>query len=219
MSIVSTSVKGLVIVALIAAGLSWRAMTPAGPAAVTILPAVDTVGSMAESNVSPDGIPLTNPHAAATTQSSAPDAWSGPRTGNESTLSDRVVNYDIAATLDPVKHIVDGQEKLTWRNRSNREVCSVYLHLYLNAFESNNSTFYSEKRTKGFEFRGNVRTNNGEWGHTELNKIVQNGTTRSEQPARSKAHRLLMAISSRITSCKAMYMTLPGLPTTALRRR
>jgi hypothetical protein len=178
MSIVSASLKGLGIVALVAGGLSLRALSSADQA-----PAAAQTADSATSNPvphqvispSPDGIPLADPHAAAVTQVSAPDAWGGPRTGNEPTLSDRVVNYDIAATLDPVKHIVDGQEKLTWRNRSNREVRAVYLHLYLNAFEGNNSTFYSEKRTKGFEFRTDVGTNDGEWGHIQLNKVEQGG--------------------------------------------
>jgi hypothetical protein len=61
--------------------------------------------------------------------------WGGARTGKEDTLSDRVVRYDIQATLDPVKHTIDGKQKLTWRNRSAQPVCAIYLHMYLNAFE------------------------------------------------------------------------------------
>src|SRR5690606_39814943 len=80
-------------------------------------------------------IPLAGADAAAVRVPSAPDAWGGPRTGDEDTLSDRVVRYEIAATLDPAKHTVTGSQKLTWRNRSAQPVCSVYLHLYLNAFE------------------------------------------------------------------------------------
>jgi hypothetical protein len=178
MSIVSASLKGLGVVALVAGGLSLRALSSADQPSVAI-PTADNVNINSASNQavspSPDGILLANPHAAAAMQPSAPDAWGGPRTGSEPTLSDRVVNYDIAATLDPVKHIVDGQEKLTWRNRSNREVRAVYLHLYLNAFEGNNSTFYSEKRTKGFAFRTDVGVGDGEWGHIQLNKVEQGG--------------------------------------------
>ncbi|HSY28198.1 MAG TPA: hypothetical protein VK832_11885, partial [Burkholderiaceae bacterium] len=168
MSLVSASLKGLGITALIVAGLSIRATPSVEQKAVPI--SVPT-----GSSASPDGIPLANAHAAATTQPSAPDAWGGARTGKEPTLSDRVVNYDIQATLDPVKHIVDGQEKLTWRNRSTREIRAVYLHLYLNAFEGSYSTFYSEKRTKGFDFRTDVGTEDGEWGHIQLGKVAQSG--------------------------------------------
>ncbi|RYF05503.1 MAG: hypothetical protein EOO78_01030, partial [Oxalobacteraceae bacterium] len=90
-----------------------------------------------------DGIPLAGPHAAAVTTPSSPTAWGGPRSGSEPTLSDRVVHYDIDATLDPVKHSVSGREKLTWRNRSALPVKSVYLHLYMNAFEGSGSTFFT----------------------------------------------------------------------------
>src|SRR5439155_26811710 len=60
-----------------------------------------------------DGIALAAPDAAAVSVPSSPNAWGGARTGLEPTLSDRVVQYDIDATLDPDKHVVDGREKLT----------------------------------------------------------------------------------------------------------
>jgi len=123
----------------------------------------------------PDGIALAAAHAAATREPSRPDAWGGPRTGTEPTLADRVVAYDIAATLDPVRHTVSGREQLTWRNRSRQEVRSVYLHLYLNAFEGSNSTFFREARELGFEFRSKVPIHDGDWGHVELGRVRQGG--------------------------------------------
>jgi hypothetical protein len=124
---------------------------------------------------SDSGIALAAAKAAAVTTPSAPGAWGGMRTGAEPTLSDRVVDYTIAATLDPVKHTVTGKEKLTWRNRSAVPVRSVYLHLYLNAFESANSTFLTEKRNSGTGFRSDVGTEKGEWGHIELRAVSQAG--------------------------------------------
>lgn len=120
-------------------------------------------------------IALAHPNASAVSVPSAPDAWGGPRTGAEATLSDRVASYQIEATLDPVKHTVDGRQKLTWRNRSAVEVRSVYLHLYMNAFESNGSTFFTEARHNRTGFRSNVSTKDGEWGHIELRKVMQGG--------------------------------------------
>ncbi|MET0591578.1 MAG: M1 family metallopeptidase [Polyangiaceae bacterium] len=122
-----------------------------------------------------DEIPFVSAHAAAVETPSAPTAWGGPRTGQETTLSDRVVKYEIDATLDPKRHTVDGQEKLTWRNRSDRPVSAVYLHLYLNAFEGPGSTFFTESRQNALSFRSNVRTDDGEWGRIDLNKVEQNG--------------------------------------------
>ncbi|MGB9107286.1 MAG: M1 family metallopeptidase, partial [Telluria sp.] len=104
---------------------------------------------------------------------SAPNAWGGARTGLEPTLSDRVVHYDIDATLDPVKHTVAGREKLTWRNRSAVPVRSVYLHLYMNAFEGTGSTFFTEKRQRDSAFRSGVDIRSGEWGHIALRSVTQ----------------------------------------------
>ncbi len=125
--------------------------------------------------VASDDIPFASPHARAVDVSSAPTAWGGPRTGSEPTLSDRVVDYNIKATLDPVKHTIDAQQKMTWRNRSDRPVKSVYLHMYLNAFSGPGSTFLTEQRELKFGFRSEVDSQDGEWGHIELKKVSQAG--------------------------------------------
>jgi len=121
------------------------------------------------------GIPLALPKAAAVTQPSAANAWGGIRTGKEATLSDRVVDYKIEASLDPVKHTVDGKQRLTWRNRSNEPVRSVYVHLYLNAFQNAESTFFTEQRKAGSGFRSGVDTKDGDWGYMELRSVQQGG--------------------------------------------
>jgi len=120
-------------------------------------------------------IPFADADAAAVTVPSAPTAWGGPRTGGEATLSDRVVRYEIDATLDPDRHTIDGKQKLTWRNRSAQPVCAVYLHLYLNAFEGAGSTFMSEQRNLSFAFRSDVPVKDGDWGYTRLQRVRQNG--------------------------------------------
>jgi len=121
-------------------------------------------------------IPLASAHAAAVETPSAPEAWGGPRTGHEATLSDRVVKYDIDAALDPKTHTIDARETLTWRNRSDRKVKTVYLHLYLNAFEGPGSTFHTEQRERTLAFRAGAEVTDGGWGHVELKKVEQNGT-------------------------------------------
>jgi hypothetical protein len=121
-----------------------------------------------------DGIALAAPDAAAVRVPSSPDAWGGPRTGREPTLSDRVVQYDIDATLDPIKHTVTGRERLTWRNRGKAAVTSVYLHLYMNAFESAGSTFFTERRERDGNFRSGVDIKDA-WGHIALRRVTQGG--------------------------------------------
>lgn len=124
-----------------------------------------------------NGIPLAPAKAAAVTVPSAAGAWGGIRTGQEATLSDRVVDYKIEASLDPVKHTVDGKQRLTWRNRSNEPVRSVYVHLYLNAFQNADSTFFTEQRKSGSGFRSGVDTKDGDWGYMELRSVQQGGAS------------------------------------------
>lgn len=122
-------------------------------------------------------IPLAPAHAAASVVPSAADAWGGPRSGNEPTLSDRVVDYRIDAELDARKHAVAGKEQLTWRNRSDREVRSVYVHLYLNAFQNEGSTFFTEREvlTAHSGSRGAAKLKKGQWGWIDLKQVSQNG--------------------------------------------
>jgi hypothetical protein len=121
------------------------------------------------------GIALAPAKAAAVMEPSAPGAWGGIRTGQEPTLSDRVVDYRIEASLDPVKHTIDGKQRLTWRNRSAEPVRSVYLHLYLNAFQNGYSTFHTEERKTGTGIRNGELSKDGEWGFTELRSVQQGG--------------------------------------------
>lgn len=153
-----------------------------GAFGMTLLSAVGpapaaTVGAAPPASAAFPPVPFASRDAAAVVEPSAPNAWGGARTGNEPTLSDRVVGYAIQAALDPVKHTVDGHETLTWRNRSDRAIDALYLHLYLNAFEGNGSTFFTERNRPGFEFRSGVKIEDGQWGHIELRKVEQGGTS------------------------------------------
>jgi hypothetical protein len=120
-------------------------------------------------------IPLVHGNAAAVAVPSAPGAWGGERTGKEPTLSDRVVSYRIDAELDAAKHAINGHEQLTWRNRSDREVRSIYMHLYLNAFQNAHSTFFTERDllTAHGSSRGVAEVKKGEWGWIDLKQVQQ----------------------------------------------
>jgi len=120
-------------------------------------------------------IALAGADAGAVRVPSAADAWGGPRTGKEATLSNRTVAYSIDAELDPVKHTITGKQALTWRNRSAQPVCSLYVHMYLNGFEGPGSTFMTEQRASESGFRSNVDTKDGEFGFIRLDKVVQDG--------------------------------------------
>src|SRR4051812_9775189 len=101
---------------------------------------------------------------------SGPLAWGGVRERGP----ERVADYDIEATLDPLRHTIDGRERLTWRNRSATPIRELYVHLYLNAFEGPDSTFATERERFG-GFRSDVPTRKGEWGFIELKSVTQGG--------------------------------------------
>lgn len=158
--------------ALLVVGLGTQARMADTPVAQAPMP---TESGGAETPAAPAEIPFASPRAAAVDVASAPTAWGGERSGNEATLSDRVVDYVIQAKLDPVKHTVDAQQRMTWRNRSDREIRTVYLHTYLNAFEGSGSTYMSEQRVPGFGSRDDIDIADGEWGHIELRSVSQGG--------------------------------------------
>ena len=149
----------------------WSCQAMAQAATPVAAPAV--VGSVATAQE----IPFAPAHDTFITTQSAPNAWGGERTGNESTLSDRVVSYTIDADLDAAKHAVSGKEHMTWRNRSDREVRSVYFHLYLNAFQNEGSTFFTERKvfTAHGSSRGNAVLEKGQWGWIRLQNVQQGG--------------------------------------------
>ncbi|HAT31614.1 MAG TPA: peptidase M1 [Janthinobacterium sp.] len=166
LSAVSGAVRTISMTALLLAGITFQSnLFAQGGVTVVAVP----------TPVSEAGIALAAPHAAAVEVPSAAGAWGGARNGSEATLSDRVVDYRIEASLDPVKHTIDGKQKLAWRNRGDRAVRSVYLHLYLNAFEGANSTFFTEKRDRDAGFRSDVDVKDGDWGHIELRGVTQGG--------------------------------------------
>jgi hypothetical protein len=50
-------------------------------------------------------------------------------------------DYEIEVELDPETHRLQGVERIRWTNVSGVETQELYLHLYLNAFSSSESTF------------------------------------------------------------------------------
>src|SRR5438132_5696790 len=143
-----------------------------------LAPALLLAAAAAMAPPSGDGIPLAGALEGAVRTPSSPGAWGGPRSGREPTLSQRVADYHLEAVLDPVRHTVEGKERLTWRNRSALTVRSLYFHLYLNAFEGSGSTFMTEKERYG-GFRSGVEVKKGEWGYIELRKVQQGAATLS----------------------------------------
>ncbi len=52
-------------------------------------------------------------------------------------LSSRTVGYKISVTLDTESHILSGNEKIYFQNTGKKAIDNIKIHLYLNAFSSN----------------------------------------------------------------------------------
>ncbi|MGD0782350.1 MAG: M1 family metallopeptidase [Candidatus Aminicenantales bacterium] len=88
-------------------------------------------------------------------------------------LSRQIVHYDIQARLVPETKTIQGREILTWLNDADVPVSELRVHLYLNAFKNNRSTFMKESgvRRRGFKPDGES------WGSIDVTRIqVKDGT-------------------------------------------
>ena len=146
----------------------------AQPAAKGPAAAPEAPPSAPEPGIDSDGVEIASAALGAVHTPSSAQAFGGVQQYGADHLSQRVADYNLEAVLDPVKHTVEGKERLTWTNRSDKAISHLYVHLYLNAFEGPASTFNSEKARYG-GFRTGVETKKGEWGYLELKKVQQGG--------------------------------------------
>jgi len=75
-----------------------------------------------------------------------------------------VADYDIHVRLDAEAKTLAGQERITWRNTGSEPVTELWFHLYLNAFQNSESTFFKES---GGQLRGDRMPDEG-WGFVEV---------------------------------------------------
>ncbi len=85
--------------------------------------------------------------------------------------ADPVASYTLHASLDPVKHVVEGKGTITWRNASRTPQGEVWLHLYLNAFKNERTYFMRFPGVDGFRGAGTP----GDWGHVDVKRFAIEG--------------------------------------------
>jgi hypothetical protein len=78
-----------------------------------------------------------------------------------------VADYTLRAKLDPILHQLHGEGTIRWRNTSQTPVRELWLHLYLNAFKNDLSTFMREP-VAGYRGTFPVR----DWGAIDVQKLV-----------------------------------------------
>lgn len=84
-------------------------------------------------------------------------------------LPQRVVDYTLRATLDPVAHVVQGEGTVRWTNTARVPTRELWFHLYLNAFRGADTLFM-----RGWGEREAPPT---QWGGIELSALrLEDGT-------------------------------------------
>ena len=82
-----------------------------------------------------------------------------------------VADYDMRVRLDPEAKTLEGVERIVWRNPSPEPVGELWFHLYLNAFKSSKSSFFTES---GGQLRGDRMAEDG-WGWVDVRSIRRAG--------------------------------------------
>jgi hypothetical protein len=80
-------------------------------------------------------------------------------------LAVSTVEYRLDARLDPAARTVTGSAVVRWRNTTRKPTSELYLHLYLNAFESNRTTLMTEMRGDADRWQSRYPD---EWGRIDL---------------------------------------------------
>jgi len=82
--------------------------------------------------------------------------------------ADPVTSYTLHATLDPVKHTVEGRGSIVWRNASRVPQQEVWVHLYLNAFKSARTVFMRFPDAESFRGGGSPTA----WGSIAVTQLA-----------------------------------------------
>ncbi len=93
----------------------------------------------------------------------------GPSFDDDTSLPSHAVpvaDYTLRVKLDTETHVVEGEGVLRWHNRSAKEVTALPVHLYANAFRSEDTRFLSDRRPGG-RGTGAVR----DLGHIEIDRF------------------------------------------------
>jgi hypothetical protein len=90
-------------------------------------------------------------------------------------IPDSSISYAITVSLDPATRELDGHETITWTNTLDETVTSLPMHLYLNAFSSEGSTWNHDTRDSRFQIDSILERFDDPWGWTEPKSIRQGG--------------------------------------------
>ncbi|HNP34276.1 MAG TPA: M1 family metallopeptidase [Woeseiaceae bacterium] len=90
-------------------------------------------------------------------------------------IPESTIRYSIEVRLDPATRDLHGQEAISWTNTLREPVTSIPMHLYLNAFSNEASTWNRDTLSDRFGLAGILERFPDPWGWTEPTSIRQNG--------------------------------------------
>ncbi len=81
---------------------------------------------------------------------------------------EKVVSYNIDATLDASAKLINGRINLSWTNRGTTATQEMYFHLYWNAFKNTQSTFFKDASLGEYTAKLIDRFEKGGWGFCDV---------------------------------------------------
>jgi hypothetical protein len=83
-----------------------------------------------------------------------------------------VVDYVLDARLDTATHSVEGRARVTWRNRTTHPTDVLPMHLYMNAFRAEDTTWMRHGRGT---HRGQGQDRESPWGYIDVRSVTRDG--------------------------------------------
>ena len=97
-------------------------------------------------------------------------------------IPDSSISYSIEVRLDPETRELEGRETITWTNTLSQPVASIPMHLYLNAFSNEASSWHRHSMRARFGLDTILERFDDPWGWSEPDSIRQRGQELEWQP-------------------------------------
>ena len=97
-------------------------------------------------------------------------------------LPETLIDYEIEVTLDPATRMLDGRQTLRWTHPGSRPLRRVPIHLYLNAFAHEQTTWMSGVPARRLRADRFIKRWPDPWGWNEPVSIRQGGAELAWRP-------------------------------------
>jgi len=91
----------------------------------------------------------------------------------DAALPETSSSYEIDVRIDPETHELSGSERIVWTNPSPQMIDTLHVHLYLNGFAHEGTTWMRESYPDASDRPGWQERYDDPWGHIEPRTIVQ----------------------------------------------